>query len=291
MYWLIMQPDVIVSYHSKLTVGDTRLVSRKAQRFWDSLPENVRIRPEISSIRRKPFNFLFNLFISQENNYNNFLLQRALVRRCAVGVEKLVEVSQSMLSHVLEAISRRDFLGDYQLDLEYIHVAYGLPSASVLAVELLKQENERYQQQYTPYPTGGTQRPPKFLPRSETIQALSVFVSSLAYVDRTALATSASKKGRKFLKHVLDKILDPPLPPRLPNENNGAISQPASGEENGGFDLMAQFPVDDGYLEAPYTFESDSGFVQWLENMDWTPENEPLGSLPSMRWKTTFTAL
>lgn len=246
-----------------------------------------------TNLGASPSEYLFMLLLRLEPLYNEFLLQRALIRRCSASTTKLVHVSQQILSHVLEASSRRDHLADYQMDLESLHVAYGLPSSAVLAIELLKQENERYKQLQSSSSTDPDQKSFNLLPRSDTIQDLSVFASTLAYVNRTTFGSSACEQGRKFLKHVLEKILDPPPVVRPPNSNNQAIGDIASGQGERPIDFMSQFPLDDGSLEGPFSFESEAGFVQWLENMDWGLENDPDrgAGMPSMRWKPTFHSL
>lgn len=112
----------------------------------------------------------------------------------------------------------------------------GLPAAGVLAIELLKQEQSR---SYTP----------DILPRSETIQDLSVFISSLAAVGPGEGNFSICNQGRRALKKVLDQILSPqPLP---------APSGPGVPDQ----------PFDDVSLYFPTG--NDAEFLQWLENVEW----------------------
>ncbi|KAK0253201.1 hypothetical protein LTS09_011618 [Friedmanniomyces endolithicus] len=83
----------------------------------------------------------------------------------------------------------------------YQFTVHGLPTAGVLAIELLKQEQSR---QYTPH----------LLPRSETIQDLSVFVSALATVAPGEGNYYICDQGRRALKRVLDQILSPQAAPQ-----------------------------------------------------------------------------
>ena len=167
-----------------------------------------------------------------------FLLQRALINRGQNDYKELIPVSRRMLSLVLLAQSRRDFFRDFQGELTYLLTSYGLPSAGVLAVELLKQEQTRH---YTP----------DLLPRSETIQDLSVFVSSLASVGPGEGNFSICNQGRRALRKVLDQILSP---------HNSAVPVPAMGADTQpGFDDMnLVFPTG-----------NDADFLQWLENVEW----------------------
>ena len=114
----------------------------------------------------------------------------------------------------------------------------GLPSAGVLAIELLKQEQTR---QYTP----------DILPRSETIQDLSVFTSALASVGPGEGNYSICNQGRRALKRILDQILNPQFPPMTTSSE-----QPA-------FDEMNLF----------FPTGNDAEFLQWLDQIEWDKGN------------------
>ena len=108
---------------------------------------------------------------------------------------------------------------------------HGLPAAGVLSIELLKQEQSKL---YTP----------DILPRSETIQDLSVFISSLAVVGPGEGNFSICNQGRRALKKVLDQILSP-------------APAPISGSSE-------PLVFDDTSLYFPTG--NDADFLQWLEN-------------------------
>ena len=111
---------------------------------------------------------------------------------------------------------------------------YGLPAAGVLAIELLKQQQNRM---YTP----------DILPRSETIQDLSDFISALAAVGPGEGNFSICNQGRRALKRVLDQILSPNQGPTA-----GSSEPPAFD------DMSLYFPTG-----------NDADFLQWLENVEW----------------------
>lgn len=90
---------------------------------------------------------------------------------------------------------------------------------------------------------------PDILPRSETIQDLSVFISSLAAVEPGEGNFNICNQGRRALKKVLDQILSPQPPP--------VQGQPG---------LPEQQPLDDVSLYFPTG--NDAEFLQWLENVD-----------------------
>lgn len=76
-------------------------------------------------------------------------------------------------------------------------LTYGLPSASVLLLELLRQSHR-------PGPH------PVVLPRAELIRNLSVFVSFLSWVSRPGHGNyHTCKEAEKKLSYILDRLLDP----------------------------------------------------------------------------------
>lgn len=108
---------------------------------------------------------------------------------------------------------------------------------------MLKQENT---QQYNP----------NLLPRSETIQDLSVFISALAAIEPNATGGgnyAICNKAKKVLKRVMDKILSPPTPASGPvAANNGNAAAADFG--------------DPGFFA---NGTSDADFLNWLENIEW----------------------
>ncbi len=119
----------------------------------------------------------------------------------------------------------------------------GLPAAGVLAIELLKQEQSRA---FTP----------DILPRSETIQDLSVFISALGTVGSNEGNFSICNQGRRALKKVLDQILSPNQP-----------VMPGSSEFSENYDMSLGFPT-----------ANDADFLQWLENFEWDKNMIPSAS-------------
>lgn len=121
---------------------------------------------------------------------------------------------------------------------------HGLPAAGVLAIELLKQEQSRT---YTP----------DILPRSETIQDLSVFISALTTVPAGEGNFSICQQGRRALKKILDQILAPSHPPV-----EGSSEQPPMFD-----DMSLYFPTG-----------NDADFLQWLDNFEWDKSMAPNAS-------------
>lgn len=92
---------------------------------------------------------------------------------------------------------------------------------------------------------------PDILPRSETIQDLSVFISSLAAVGPGEGNYFICNQGRRALKRVMDQILSP-HPPVIPSS-----SEPPAFD-----DMSLYFPTG-----------NDADFLQWLENVEWDKQN------------------
>ncbi|EMC94082.1 hypothetical protein BAUCODRAFT_36555 [Baudoinia panamericana UAMH 10762] len=190
-----------------------------------------------SELGARQVNGIFMICIHTGITYTEFLLQRAMINRRKMDYKDLIPISKRILKLVLLAQSRRDLFRDFQGDLIYLCTTHGLPTAGVLAIELLKQEQSR---QYTP----------DILPRSETIQDLSVFISALGAVEPGEGNYSICNQGRRALKRVLDQILSPqPLP-------TTSAEQPAFDE------MSLYFPT-----------ANDADFLQWLENVEWDKGN------------------
>ena len=89
---------------------------------------------------------------------------------------------------------------------------------------------------------------PDILPRSETIQDLSVLISSLAAVGPGEGNFAICNQGRRALKKVLDQILSPSHIPQ-PGSSDPSVFEP---------DMSLYFPT-----------ANDADFLSWLENVEW----------------------
>jgi hypothetical protein len=206
----------------------------------------------------RQINAIFTLCIHTGIVHTEFLLQRALINRKRTDTKELIPISRRMLGLVLLAQSKRDFFRDFQGDLAYLVssrlpellvpytsltnfsklAVHGLPAAGVLAIELLKQEQSKLYMS-------------DILPRSETIQDLSVFISSLAAVGPGEGNYFICNQGRRALKRVMDQILSPHAP-LVPSS-----SEPAAFD-----DMSLYFPTG-----------NDADFLQWLENVEWDKQS------------------
>lgn len=118
-------------------------------------------------------------------------------------------------------------------------VFYGLPTAAVLALDLL--------QQIQSHPQSAPLRKARAFSRGKVIQDLSVFISSLRYVHAPGDGNYAlTEQARKMLQKILDKALsiDNVCSCSLPSGNILLASQdtnlnrdPAANEPGSLFDL------------------------------------------------------
>lgn len=215
-----------------------------------SLPAFVRLSPEegfdeyfatcgrANDGRNVSNSALSAIFVHLGIMQTEFLLRRAQVNRMKTNTETLIPIARRMLKLVLLAQSRRDFFRDFQGDVACLMAEAGVSTAGVLAVELLKQEQSRQITQ-------------DILPRSETIQDISVFISLLADVRVGDANHHICKQGRRALKGALDKILSPSAP--------SAVNVGAAGETERAFDDMS-------FLMPT---ANDAEFLQWLDNVEW----------------------
>lgn len=179
-------------------------------------------------------------------------LQRVLIRKAGAGSAELIQTARQTLQMFMETSEDKELTAYLAL--------HGIRSAVILAIELLKQEN------LPVYP----QEP--LLPRSQTIQDLSVFVAKLSKVNPITSMSALCARGRSVISQILDKILSPP---NRTNRHTPFHSPFEDGNEN----TMAQISFDNEKLWSSddlnldlYSaqFGTDVEFKDWLENMDWS---------------------
>lgn len=222
-------------------VERAREIQRRAEQTWDTLPEYLRQDPEdIWDHQRPPIECLYLVFIHIEHLYNEFLLQRALIKRAGADTRELIQVAVRLLADIIMVAGKREVLREFQ-DSHLMLSSPGLPAACAVAVELLRQE--QYPHQPVSYP----------LNRSQTIQDLSVFANALAWVPADEPSSSICAQGRKFIKRILDKILSP----ELRNDVNMTGNHLSS--------VNVDFSV-------PFS-GNDSEFMPWLESIDWDSQS------------------
>lgn len=263
-------------------------IERKTEEHWQRTPAWIR------EARHQKFNPTQNLLeqlyltiIRHGTRANELMLQRLLIRRKVATSEKLIQISQTIFKEVLEVGHSPDMVSKFQLDITSILVVHGLRAAIIIAAELFKQE------QLPVYP-----REP-VLPRSQTIQDLSVFAARLGVVDPSDTMYDMSQDGRRMLIFVLDKILapkptdQPVMAPQQcggPHEHQQQQLAPQIGDghlemdtvSNSGVPYMpmgSAVPGDFGFCPPDWIVsnDDDSMFMQWLDSVDWERQGPYVG--------------
>lgn len=92
-----------------------RELQRKAQQTRDTLPEYLRQDPEdIWLHQRPPIECLYLVFIHIEHLYNEFLLQRALIKRAGTDTRELLQVAVRLLADIIMVAGKREVLREFQ---------------------------------------------------------------------------------------------------------------------------------------------------------------------------------
>jgi hypothetical protein len=179
---------------------------------------------------------------------HHFMLQRMLSKK--VNSEStetsvnLLSVCSEILNFVVSMVDNKDYFRDFQIDFVQILVKHGIPTAAVLAVELLHQERQPTSASAIAYP----------LHRSDTIQSLSVFVSCLGSIKPEASGHQSCVRGRKFVKKILDMILG-----SGPATSNSPHTTESTNDPMFGAPLLQ--PGGDG------------DFVAWLDDVEWDQDS------------------
>lgn len=138
---------------------------------FDSLPEFLKLHVDhpFQDPRRSQIELLFLAYIRMAVHYHQYLLQRILIKKLGADPAELLEIAKPMFRFVLQMVNSKHVFRDFQIDFASLLNQNGIPSAAVIAVELLHQEQNSY----------ALRDPALCLPRSQTIQDLSVFVACL----------------------------------------------------------------------------------------------------------------
>ncbi|KAI1174399.1 hypothetical protein F4777DRAFT_553955 [Nemania sp. FL0916] len=237
----------------------------------DDSPDYGEARPK----KRRPIETLLKISLTLGWRANELLLQRVLIRKAGASWDKLVEVASYIFQDILHVGKRHDLASILQSDISALLAIQGLRSAAVIAVELLKQE------QLPNYPKN------PLLPRSRTIQDLSVFAARLGDVDPSDGSFTVCDQGRKVITRILDKILSPPNPSDRPVVSHISHEQQHQALAHEGMNVGAfqneMAPQQEWTMPDPLDFQMgeanwdidvpflghDSDFVHWLESADW----------------------
>lgn len=224
-------------------------IETRSNEFWAGLPDFLRIDAhDIGSSHRSPLELLFLTIIRLNHLDRQFMLQRTLSKRAYTSLDvvnvDLLSICSEIFNFIVKVVDNKDYFRDFQIDFVQILVKHGIPTAALLAVELLHQERYPTSASAIAYP----------LHRSDTIQSLSVLVSCLGSIKSDASGYQSCKRGRDFLKRILDTIL---------GAGPAATQSPQS-----------QQSTNDPMFGAPSLQPSDDGdFAKWLDGVEWDQDS------------------
>lgn len=216
-------------------------ISRRQEHAWTLFPPHLlEWRKGYDGAAKFPTGYLY-----LDRLYNNFLLQRTLVKFTRQAPTQLLHAARQMLVTVLEGVSIRVTTSVDNNDMAWMVCIYGLPSGATLALDLLYQHQN----------PGGHKRYAS-LSRSETIQNLSILTSTLGWIYKEGECNfDLCCNARRVLQEILDHVLAPPEP---------AASDPQRihGEEPG---ETSDVDVSSNFVAGVGT-EELNGDLPWFDN-------------------------
>ncbi|KAJ9629735.1 hypothetical protein H2203_002116 [Taxawa tesnikishii (nom. ined.)] len=223
-------------------------IASRSKRAWEERPLHSRYDPSLWETLRPVWKCRHLLGIWQEHMYNDFLVQRIMVQQLHADPEGLSELAYELLSGTLILVGPQS--GEDISDLPWTIAYFCLPTAGVLALELLRQVRNRTVLNRT-------------FSRSDVIQQLSVLVSALGWIVRPGegnylLLTQA----RKMLQRILNRVLrfDPvQVPNQVQNDSYavpdlaGMLANDFAWLDNTDIDTMFWTNLEDHPLLLPTT--------------------------------------
>ncbi|KAL3479202.1 hypothetical protein BJX99DRAFT_245031 [Aspergillus californicus] len=254
--------DVLLKYNKVIQTARETWEACPARLRYDSPQPNNKEDPSLSLTFAKRHIYL-------DYMHTLFIIQRMIVKRTATGHAALFTTSREILSIILSITGERDPLAmDISRHHSWVMLYFGLPSASILAFELLRQTQDgSHPAVHLP-----------LLPRAEVIRNLSVFVSCLGWVAKPGQGNwSTCRAVEKMLSEVLDRVLDPnpnpdPNPARLVGADDPDVAGNANVNGNWGLDLGgAQGILESAALD--YTGTGLYNLLNWYsaENFEMEP--------------------
>jgi hypothetical protein len=221
-----------------------RAILERAHKAWEQCPAHLRY-DHLSQEERNNQLYWQHMAVTllyMDYLHSHFLLHRTVVKYTDAGQKPLFDTARSLLSTVLRLCNEREVTTDRNKQVSWVVLYYGLPSACVLAFEILRQT-------HNPRPLHPSDVQ---LPRSEIIRNLSVFVSCLAWAASPSPSHgnyAVCREVEKKLAHILDQILDPPPRVTAPPEDLSFVQNFASGLEgyldwnqfNNGYDFNSDY--------------------------------------------------
>lgn len=120
-----------VVYMNKVTKSRYRALKDRIRESENGLPFKLRDRPDRWILERTVAENFFQLSKHLDYVYNEFLLERTLVKRLRVPLAELIVVSRSLLSSMLILTGNRHRQGWYSNDLPWLVRSYTIASIAV----------------------------------------------------------------------------------------------------------------------------------------------------------------
>ncbi|OKL61878.1 hypothetical protein UA08_02272 [Talaromyces atroroseus] len=197
----------------------------------------------------------------------HFLLQRLLVSREFCGGQDLFDIAQDMISIILSLWHNRDQLQDLNYAFDWISVSYGMPSAGILCIELLRACKLA--------PPSPAVHSSVQLSRSSVVQNLTMFGALLDWIRPTDNNAQLSRKFKKVLQRIIDAVFDSlgPL-----HDNTDVRPRPNNEHQpRRQYGLQDELEQSRGYSSTAIDSEHDFDLAQatiidmdWLNTVDWT---------------------
>jgi chromatin structure-remodeling complex subunit RSC3/30 len=97
-----------------------RDIARRNKEAWESFPEAVRYYPAIWNSSRSREECFFTVLTYLDLIYNDFLLQRTLVRRIRARSDELIRISRLLMTTLLDVIGNRAALRSTSGDIPWL---------------------------------------------------------------------------------------------------------------------------------------------------------------------------
>lgn len=175
------------------TYARAQSLLQQSKQLWESREMDLQHDPKVWAGKRPAAESYVLLDAWLDHRYNEFLLQRVLVQRFNANPEELLVAADELLSNTLFLLGK-----DNDADIDWTVSLFSLPSAGVLALELLKQQT---QPDY--------RAPARAPPRSRMIQNLSVLIAALKWISREGVGNySLGRQATATLERVLERVLN-----------------------------------------------------------------------------------
>ncbi|MCJ1384382.1 hypothetical protein MMC17_007498 [Xylographa soralifera] len=248
--WMVMAMirDEILELSLGPDIGSSYLrrddVKQRSEQAYASLPAHLRLQPGDPMFLQTASDMLIlRVNLSLEFLLNRFLLERLPDDGSQQNKQDMLNTAKEMLDRIIILSANRDRLHEHQVGFSWAIVYFGIPTAGVLAMELLKQS--KYPNLY-----------PLTLPRSEVIQNLSIFIGCLGSIRPTQGNYTLCVRMRKVIRRILDQVLEPV------SAFNAQLT-PSSMEAESHF-------VPDIDISSVMGPTDDPDFAEWLSSVDWT---------------------